>query len=68
MQLQDHVGEEEEVGAVVDDPENGLVVEEGCLQGEGDCPQESQEGGEELPHLPGTGGRDEGVAERNEES
>ena len=49
VQLQDHVSEEEEVGAVVDDPEDGLVVEEGCLQGEGHRPKEGKEGGEELP-------------------
>ena len=45
MQLQDHVSEEEEVGAVVDDPEDWLVMKKGCLQGEGYRPKEGKEGG-----------------------
>ena len=64
VQLQDHVGEEEEVRAVVDDPEGRLVVEKGCLQGEGHRTEEGKEGGEKLPELSGTGGRDKGIAER----
>ena len=48
MQLQDHVSEEE-VGAVVDDPEDWLVMKEGCLQGEGHRPEESKKGGKKTP-------------------
>ena len=48
MQLQDHVSEEEEVGAVVDDPEDWLVMKEGCLQG-GHHPEEGKKGGKKTP-------------------